>query len=153
MNRDRDMDWGKGRDKHRHYQWSRLAVGLKDIKLMKQLFSLQNSIFKRRSNIISSLLNVKFESNRLTMLLLKYKMSDHLKMSDDLIMTGSVLLYSCFVDQGLVQTGHSCAQTWGMFFFLFFFCAPKRIFLSSLYSVWVWRRESNPQHSSVYLAL
>ncbi len=37
--------------------------------------------------------------------------------------------------------------------FFFFFFAPKCIFLLSLYSIWVWRRESNPQHSSVYLTL
>jgi hypothetical protein len=34
-----------------------------------------------------------------------------------------------------------------------FFGAPKSIFCFLLYSIWVWRRESNPQHSSVYLAL
>ncbi len=34
----------------------------------------------------------------------------------------------------------------------YFFCAPKSIFLFLLYSIWVWRLESNQQHSSVYLA-
>ncbi len=60
---------------------------------------------------------------------------------------GSLLFFA----RGSVKLHVHCVN---INFFFFFFLVLRRAFpLLLLYSIWVWRRESNPQHSSVPCAL